>query len=1707
MSSSLPQQSNLSNPFSTGSGGSNFETRIQAAFTVLLLTGQVSPCLPPWSIVKIKLQGSYDGFSTDDFIVFTKNSQSQYKAKLLAQIKHEISITQSDKTFPDVIKAAWNDFNDASIFNPVMDVLALITGPLSSTDTNHVRPILEWARHSQDEIDFLKKVNTPHFSSDEKREKLKVFKFHLKNANGGTDVSDKELWEFLKRFHLLGYDLDTEFGGTVSLILSLIAHYSTQDPLSLWTKIVDVVQTNNQNAGIISLENITNDIRDLFNPRQNLQWPRDLRKLKEHGEYIIDGIDDSVGGVHIDRRTVFAQLLDYIEKAKFVFISGERGCGKSSLLKKLYRCVKDRNPIFCFRAEDFDKSHLDGVFSSMGIDSSIGDIESGFALMPKKYLLIESIEKILELQNPTAFRDLLRFINRRADWVIIATGRDYAYQQIAFNYLMQASLSYPPLTIANFDDDEVKDLCEKQPILEPIVSNSSLKSLIKNPFFAELACRVVTAGTQFSEGDGEKEFIASVWNNVIAREQMRTNGMPLKREEIFIYIAVTRAKRMVYGIPRPNSHPEALLALEEDNLIRRDSSNGLVSLVHDVLEDLALERYIETTYQQNSEVVEFLDKVGHEPAMNRAFRLWLHQKLKYGENIQNVILSVVNNQEIQKCWKDEAISTILLSNEPYDFLKKLQNQLLDRGGELLKRFCFILRVSCKLPDNELSNKLGSVFLRPYGEGWSAITHFLLENKESISKPLVPHVIAVLEEWCSSASIETDLPINTAREAGLLALHLLSRVKNPYRDNDNNSKKLLKVIIKTVSAIKDEFNEFVNNIIFENSGERHRPSYVEDFCKMVLQIVETRFLCKYVPDTLIRLVFYEWLIDEPEEDDQSELHSIVEIEYHFGLQCKYEFFPASGVKGPFQSLLGFYPKKGLDFIISLVNFATEKYAFSNLDAPNRYSKSSLENRNVSAKQLEIQLDDGTVVKQYYSDRLWLAYRGLSVVPGLLQSALMALENWLISLAKYFGDQQIPEWHFNYILRNSRSVMTTAVLVSVATGFPDKFGKAVLPILRVPEFYDVDLIRASQETGINEPNWFMSQLEQEPFADVYMEERKTSALHSWRKRDLDDLVVCLQFSDLKQEVLGIVDELRSKVREDEDWRFRFSRIDTRNGKIVVDKEKKVVTFETQALEPDLQKKQQETQEQVALYDRFCKLYLWSRQSFNRGALDKEYYPSWKEAFADAKELLEVFKANNIADLSVIYYGGIVKAAAVFLRDYLNEMNKDELDWSIELTTAALEENSDIDNKERWIVDTTDRQGKTAASSIMPIWLGFAEDEEGEIMAKEIIVFGITHTNANVRLGIASGIREHLWLIAPEFAEKCFLAAIDYAHLQLELSNQRRQISQSDIWLENYEEIGDPIQQARSDFCQRFLNNYTSTTNIGNFDFTSHYSWFLSLPCLMVPNGSIQPNHIAFFSRMLTLLVNQEQQENLVTSQRRLDVDIDPGLSSVFIRRFGEHLFHLLQLENVNLFVEQLQVSCDLAPRLVHSLLLRIKTLGGEHEKRNLYWKLWGQLSGKVQTIAIGMGCDPESQNDKLVLIRGMLRYIHDTPGDIPDYEIEDIALGEKLIVEFVTNAGKNPDVFQAMASLMYRFPKIFFNSAIHILAKHQMEVGTTELFSRVNTTFYLEGAIERFLQEYETGALSAEMHQSCFILLDAMVETASSTAYYLREQLIRSRRKIL
>ncbi|RLB88130.1 MAG: hypothetical protein DRH50_15730, partial [Deltaproteobacteria bacterium] len=269
----MANNNKLSNPFSIGGGGVHFEAHVQASFVALMLTGGHAPCLPCWPIVEIKLQGKIEGFDTDDLIVVVEDVNSKERRKLLGQIKHSIAITQGSALFGKVMQAAWNDFNNPKVFKRGKDIIVLITGPLSATDAHNVQWLLNQARHTKNVDEFFRNVQQANFSPPKSIEKLEVIWNHLKAANGGNEVSRDELYDFLNHFHLLGYDLGNEFGVVLSLLHSHISQFQQQDPQWVWSRVVDIVQTWNKDAGTITPSKLPDDLIEAFKQKAVTKIP------------------------------------------------------------------------------------------------------------------------------------------------------------------------------------------------------------------------------------------------------------------------------------------------------------------------------------------------------------------------------------------------------------------------------------------------------------------------------------------------------------------------------------------------------------------------------------------------------------------------------------------------------------------------------------------------------------------------------------------------------------------------------------------------------------------------------------------------------------------------------------------------------------------------------------------------------------------------------------------------------------------------------------------------------------------------------------------------------------------------------------------------------------------------------------------------------------------------------------------------------------------------------------------------------------------------------------------------------------------------------------------------------------------------------------------------------------------------------------------
>lgn len=267
-------------PIATGGLGNVFENRVQAFFAVLMATNGVAPCInPPRRITKIKLQGRYAGYETDDMILFTEDAKKQ-QSKLIAQIKLSIKLKSSDKEFQKVLGSAWKDFNNTKLFSKQVDRIALIVPPSNASDQRTMATLMELARGSDSAFEFMTENGSGKITSLPQEKMLAAIRMALTQANSGIAISDKELWEFLKHYHILTFDLELESGGALSTLHSIIGQY-TDDIQGQWTRMISQVQSDNPRAGTLTKERLPEEIRLVFEKRREEVIPKEFAPIPQ----------------------------------------------------------------------------------------------------------------------------------------------------------------------------------------------------------------------------------------------------------------------------------------------------------------------------------------------------------------------------------------------------------------------------------------------------------------------------------------------------------------------------------------------------------------------------------------------------------------------------------------------------------------------------------------------------------------------------------------------------------------------------------------------------------------------------------------------------------------------------------------------------------------------------------------------------------------------------------------------------------------------------------------------------------------------------------------------------------------------------------------------------------------------------------------------------------------------------------------------------------------------------------------------------------------------------------------------------------------------------------------------------------------------------------------------------------------------------------
>jgi hypothetical protein len=1356
----------VASPFSTGGGGTVFELKVESSLLAVLLVGGHVPGFDRALIQELHLQSEHLGYATDDALVLAIDGNGRRRRQLWA-VKHEVKFTKADDAFREVIADAWTDFSDPKRFDCDRDAIILATSPVPST-YKHLFTLLEFARAASNAEDFIAKVNRKGVVSKKSREYLRVIQ-ELCEHTAARAVSNYELWRLIRCFHVISFDFDqtaSQDEARFKTLLAIAARPNTKTGDELWNNIFEWMAERNPRAGSFTRDSLPVEWQYASS---SVEWQFEsgaIHRLVEHSADLQRRIKTSLGpNLHLERQDITEQLSLAFLNERFTLVTGAAGIGKSAAAFVALHKVLAGAPLFIFQAAEFARDNLDQALADLRIPEPLSRISALFALYPRKFILIESIERLLESTNREALFMLLARLAEDPTWRVVLTCRYQAAPMVKDAFLTPLGLSCFEIAVPLLADEELDQVIENVPGLRRVVSDSRTRELLRNPWFLDKACSIDWNSESATRPLDQQRLREVLWRQVVVQENVRTGGIHRQRERCFRDIALRRARSLQSFVAVEPGEEAAVQALVADELLVEEPGTHRVAPAHDVLEDWALVRWVSETFGTNrEEFPQFFETLGHELPIRRSYRQWLQEALA-AEAVAEIHLfvdSVLGTTNIESYWRDETLVSLLLSDEAPRFLEDHEDRLLANEKRQLQKVIHLLRVACKkpnpsfgLPEPLLGKEFGDIYLVPHGKAWGAVIRLIHRNLASFAWSDLPLILGLLEDWQTAINPQHPSP-DAAREAGLIALHYWNNLENDWHMEDV-LKRLASVLLGAPQAIAGEFESLLRSEYEGEPGlEGDRRHYRREILgKKILTTLEGWAACRFLPRAVADFAEKEWGIDSAVGGSSPHRRYIPgDLDAFFGLPTglRTEYFPPSAWHGPVLPLLQGNSDVGMDLVLKLANVATERFVMIGLDR--KYGQSPI--------QVRIDFGAGVSCTQWASPRLWMLSRQGMPGPNVLESALMALEQWLLDRAK--AGQDLRDITRHLILR-SNTVAITAVVASVAMAYPKSVGDTILGIISTRELFELDLRRYVQDhhsVSALFGDWTLNATKR-----MYNKERVDSDKLPHRSCNLEMLAQILQTGMLRDEVWKAIDYFKSQLpparnqtERDKLWRLLLHRIDLRNFVPVERLDDGRVLLASNPPDPDVAEVVEKSAPSLKAVEEGMSLLNWRMGVFERRDIEKFDPGRWREFLNKARDAVD--DPASFQDTRSAYReGGRAYIVAVCVRDHWVDLSPEERTWCREFLLLEVMTGKDNHNHTARIQRFT-MEGSRAAAQVLPLLLDDA-DPESKTEVREGIAAAITHAVDEVRQYAAIAAGSYLWERDADLASACVAGLLDLAQLE--------------------------------------------------------------------------------------------------------------------------------------------------------------------------------------------------------------------------------------------------------------------------------------------------------------------------------------------------------
>jgi hypothetical protein len=526
----------------------------------------------------------------------------------------------------------------------------------------------------------------------------------------------------------------------------------------------------------------------------------------------------------------------------------------------------------------------------------------------------------------------------------------------------------------------------------------------------------------------------------------------------------------------PVSDLACLDAILQDRICNKHEER--LSFYHDIFGDWARQHVL---LARANTLREYLESRSASPLWHRAVRLYGLHLLERNADLthwRSAVSALASSENKGNLAQDLLVESVIFAADPLPILERMWPDLAANHGLLLCRLLGrFLRVatfpnpmilaSIRSLDPDLETEAATLWRIPYWPYWLPMLRFLHKHLEDVIK-LAPQVAKIADIWLRQGAEAWPLrqeaaELALARAEQILRLKQGGVIVSDERDEDAyraalaGARELPDRVIAlaleasarrepstqaTKSRSKAEHTgaERTTFPLFSVYEEDAPPPWPDGpsrcvdsaFQKICLETDALYPLIVSNPSTA-REVLLALLIEEPRARALFEPRS--SIHESLGIEDVDEWYPPFYIRGPFLFFLKNQPAEGLEVVLRLVNFATERWA----DEWRKHSN--------APPSIQIRLPDGN--RHCIGDAgVYFWYRDCGNAPHSIVTVLMALEKWLYD---QLDEKQAITDTIDALLKRTNSLAIIGLLSAVGKKDPSLFFSQLQPLLAVAEFH--------------------------------------------------------------------------------------------------------------------------------------------------------------------------------------------------------------------------------------------------------------------------------------------------------------------------------------------------------------------------------------------------------------------------------------------------------------------------------------------------------------------------------------------------------------------------------------------------------------------------------------------------------------------------------